>query len=93
MEKFTFSDPRVHARLEQLQLLRADVTANNADDQALLKRFSLFGPPGIIFFDPQGHEVKALRVVGFQSADVFLRSLDQVFGPAPNAADPAKPST
>lgn len=90
MEKFTFSDPRVHARLVQLQLLRADVTANNADDQALLKRFSLFGPPGIIFFDRQGSEVKALRVVGFQSADVFLRSLDRAFGPAPKPGDPAK---
>jgi thioredoxin:protein disulfide reductase len=90
MEKFTFTDPRVHARLVQLRLLRADVTANNPDDQALLKRFSLFGPPGIIFFDRQGGEVKALRVVGFQSADVFLRSLDRAFGPAPKPGDPAK---
>ena len=53
MEKFTFSDPRVQAQLKQLNLLRADVTANNPDDQALLKRFKLFGPPGIIFFDAQ----------------------------------------
>ncbi|CAG4918234.1 protein-disulfide reductase DsbD [Paraburkholderia saeva] len=75
MEKFTFSDPRVHARLQQLNLLRADVTANNPDDQTLLKRFKLFGPPGIIFFDHGGNEV--LRVVGYESADVFLRSLDR----------------
>ena len=75
MERFTFADPRVRARLAQLQLLRADVTANNADDQALLKRFSLFGPPGIIFFDAGGKEV--LRVVGYESADKFLRSLDR----------------
>ncbi|HXZ09416.1 MAG TPA: thioredoxin fold domain-containing protein, partial [Paraburkholderia sp.] len=75
MEKLTFSDPRVHARLQQLHLLRADVTANNADDQALLKRFNLFGPPGIIFFNREGNEV--LRVVGYESPDVFLRSLDR----------------
>ncbi|CAG4919591.1 Thiol:disulfide interchange protein DsbD [Paraburkholderia gardini] len=75
MEKFTFSDPRVHARLQQLNLLRADVTANNPDDQTLLKRFKLFGPPGIIFFDQGGNEV--LRVVGYESADVFLRSLER----------------
>jgi thiol:disulfide interchange protein DsbD len=75
MEKFTFSDPRVHAKLQQLHLLRADVTANNTDDQALLKRFNLFGPPGIIFFDRGGKEV--LRVVGYEPADVFLRSLDR----------------
>ncbi|WP_206950887.1 protein-disulfide reductase DsbD [Trinickia acidisoli] len=76
MERFTFSDKRVQARLAQLHLLRADVTANNTDDQALLKRFDLFGPPGIIFFDRSGKEV--LRVVGYESADTFLRSLDRV---------------
>jgi thiol:disulfide interchange protein DsbD len=81
MEKFTFSDPRVNARLKQLKLLRADVTANNTDDQALLKRFKLFGPPGIIFFDRSGNEV--LRVVGYESADTFLRSLDRVATAAP----------
>jgi thioredoxin:protein disulfide reductase len=80
MEKFTFSDPRVQARLKQLDLLRADVTANNTDDQALLKRFGLFGPPGIIFFDDRGHEV--LRVVGYESADHFLARLDRVAAPA-----------
>ncbi|MGF6857987.1 protein-disulfide reductase DsbD [Paraburkholderia sp. CI3] len=75
MEKFTFRDPRVQAKLKQMNLLRADVTANNTDDQALLKRFNLFGPPGIIFFDQGGKEV--LRVVGYESADKFLRTLDR----------------
>ncbi|APA86411.1 protein-disulfide reductase DsbD [Paraburkholderia sprentiae WSM5005] len=75
MEKFTFSDPRVQAKLKQMKLLRADVTANSTDDQALLKRFKLFGPPGIIFFDQSGKEV--LRVIGYESADKFLRTLDR----------------
>ncbi|MCX5544441.1 thioredoxin fold domain-containing protein, partial [Paraburkholderia sp. CNPSo 3076] len=88
MEKFTFSDPRVQARLAELGLLRADVTANNSDDQALLKRFGLFGPPGIIFFDTQGREV--LRVVGYENADRFLARLDRVTTPAPQT--PAAPS-
>jgi thiol:disulfide interchange protein DsbD len=79
MEHLTFSDPRVRARLAQLNLLRADVTANNPDDQALLKRFKLFGPPGIIFFDAQGNEVA--RVVGYESADTFLKSLDKLSAP------------
>ena len=55
---------------KQMNLLRADVTANNADDQALLKRFGLFGPPGIIFFDHGA--MRSLRVVGYESADKFL---------------------
>jgi len=79
MEKFTFRDPRVQARLKQLDLLRADVTANNTDDQALLKRFGLFGPPGIIFFDDKGHEV--LRVVGYEPADRFLARLHRIAAP------------
>ncbi|AKM32712.2 thiol:disulfide interchange protein [Pandoraea faecigallinarum] len=82
MERFVFTDPRVKARLDQMILVQADVTANNADDQALLKRFGLFGPPGIIFFDGNGQEVAGTRVIGAQSADQFLRSLDKAFGPA-----------
>ncbi len=79
MEHLTFSDARVRAKLAQLNLLRADVTANSPDDQALLKRFKLFGPPGIIMFDAQGNEV--LRVVGYQSADQFLQSLSKLSAP------------
>jgi thiol:disulfide interchange protein DsbD len=78
IEAFTFSDPRVRARFDRMLLLRADVTANTDAHQRLLKRFSLFGPPGIIFFDAQGREVKGLRVVGYQNADDFLRTLDRL---------------
>ena len=56
-------------------LLQADVTADAPDDRALLARFRLFGPPGIVFFDPAGREVAGVRVVGYQPADEFLRSL------------------
>ena len=59
-------------------MLRADVTANSADDQALLKRFALFGPPGIVFFDRQGKEI-GHRVIGFMDADQFISRLNQVF--------------
>ena len=75
MEKLTFSDPRVRAELDRMLLLQADVTAANPADRALLKRFSLFGPPGIIFFDAQGREIPGLRVVGYQPAERFLKTL------------------
>ncbi|QDZ30173.1 protein-disulfide reductase DsbD [Noviherbaspirillum sp. UKPF54] len=75
MEKLTFSDPRVQAQFAHMVLVQADVTANNDDDKALLKRFKLFGPPGIIFFDKQGRELQDARVIGYQDADKFLRSL------------------
>lgn len=77
MERFTFRDEQVRARLKEMTLLQADVTANNAEHIALLKRFRLFGPPGIIFFDRNGREIQGLRVIGFQSADKFARVLDQ----------------
>ena len=81
MEALTFSDARVKPRLETMLLLQADVTANSAEHKALLKRFSLFGPPGIIFFDPQGREIKGLRVIGYQNAERFLRTLDLANAP------------
>jgi thioredoxin:protein disulfide reductase len=70
MEKLTFSDAKIKTALANTVLLQADVTANNDDDQALLKRFGLFGPPGIIFFDKTGAEVKT-RVIGYKNVDGF----------------------
>jgi len=75
MESQTFVDPAVRGKLDKAVLLRADVTANSADDQALLKRFHLFGPPGIILFDAQGREIESTRIVGFQDAARFSASL------------------
>jgi thiol:disulfide interchange protein DsbD len=75
MEKLTFSDPRIQAQFANMLLLQVDVTANNANDKALLKRFGLFGPPGIIFFDSQGREIRGGRVIGYQEAEKFLQSL------------------
>ncbi|MDB5839084.1 MAG: dsbD [Herminiimonas sp.] len=75
MEKLTFTDPRVDAEFDRMVLLQVDVTANNADDKALLRRFRLFGPPGIIFFDAQGREIPGSRVIGYQGADKFLKTL------------------
>jgi thiol:disulfide interchange protein DsbD len=77
MERFTFSDERVKTRFRDMVLLQADVTANSAEHAALLKRFRLFGPPGIVFFDRGGREIQGLRVIGFQNADRFAQVLDQ----------------
>jgi thiol:disulfide interchange protein DsbD len=77
MEAFTFVDPRVMQRMNQMLLLKVDVTANNAEDRALMKKFRLFGPPGIIFFSPSGQERKDVRVVGFQDATRFAATLDR----------------
>lgn len=78
MERFTFGDPQVQSRMGRMLLLQADVTANDEQDQALLKRFGLFGPPGILFFGRDGQEVERARVIGFQPAGKFVESLDAV---------------
>lgn len=71
MEKFTFTQPAVHASLADVVLLKADVTANDEADQALLKRFGLFGPPATIFF-AGGEERRALRLIGFENGEAFV---------------------
>jgi thiol:disulfide interchange protein DsbD len=81
MEALTFSDARMKPKMDGMLLLQADVTANTAEHKALLKRFHLFGPPGIIFFDAQGQEIKGLRVIGYQSADRFLKTLELAGAP------------
>ena len=75
MERFTYSDPRIAAKMGGFLLLKADVTANDADDRTLLKRFGLFGPPGIVFFDRNGKMIVNATVIGYQNADRFLTSL------------------
>jgi thiol:disulfide interchange protein DsbD len=75
MERFTFTDAAVQQRMSGALLLRADVTANSAQDRALLRRFHLFGPPATIFFDRTGREIGAARLVGFQNTPRFLETL------------------
>jgi thiol:disulfide interchange protein DsbD len=77
MEKYTFSDAQVQAALADVILLRADVTANNERDQALFKRFGIFGPPTIAFFGPDGTERREFRVVGYLRADKFRSHIER----------------
>jgi thiol:disulfide interchange protein DsbD len=75
MDAFTFSDVQVKTLLKDVLVLQADVTENDMLDQALLKAFALFGPPGIIFYDSNGNEIPAARLVGFMSAANFKKHL------------------
>ena len=78
MEKLTFVDERVQAKLDNTLLLQVDVTANDEADKAMLKRFTLFGPPAIILFDNAGREIADGRVIGYQAPDKFLNSLGRL---------------
>ena len=75
MENITFADARVQAQLKNTLLLQIDLTANNADDQAFLKRYALYGPPAILFFDRDGSELTDFRVIGYQNPEKFSGSI------------------
>lgn len=77
LEKFTFSDPSVRARMQYFTLLQVDVTQNSADDKALLKEFGLFGPPAIMFFK-DAKELANKRLIGFKDATEFLAHLNTI---------------
>jgi thiol:disulfide interchange protein DsbD len=83
MNRYTFTDPAVQAALVNASLLRADVTANDADDQALLKHFGIFGPPTIAFYGPDGFERERYRVVGYMKADAFAARAREAFQAPP----------
>ncbi|SHL91983.1 thiol:disulfide interchange protein DsbD [Nitrosospira sp. Nsp11] len=78
MERFTFSDSQVQSRLKDVVLLQVDVTEGTPDDMALLKRFKLFGPPGILFLDREGREIPGIRLIGYQDKESFLKILNAV---------------
>jgi thioredoxin:protein disulfide reductase len=76
MEIKTFANPVVAKKMQEYILVQADVTRNTAEHQALLKRYGLFGPPGILLFNPAGEEQTNQRVVGFMPPDRFLLRLN-----------------
>ena len=78
MEAYTFTDPKVKQALAGVVLLQADVTLDSADDQALLAKFNLIGPPAILFFGVDGKESGAHRVIGYQDAETFIKTLQRV---------------
>ena len=75
MEVNTFANPEVSRELKQFVLLQADVTSNSRDNQALLKRFGLYGPPGILFFNLESQEQKDQRVIGYMPPQRFIERL------------------
>lgn len=77
LETFTFSAPEVRQRLKDVRLLQADVTANTAQDKALMKRFGLFGPPGMVIFTPSASG-EPQKIIGFQNAADFMASLGKM---------------
>jgi thiol:disulfide interchange protein DsbD len=82
MEAWTFTDAGVQAALSNTVWLQADVTANDAEDKALLDRFGVFGPPTIIFFGTDGQQRRGYEVVGYMKAEDFASHVQKAFAAA-----------
>jgi len=80
MEVNTFANAEVNQELQKFVLLQADVTKNSSENQALLKRFGLFGPPGILIFDLNSEELKDQRVIGYMPPQRFVERLKKLLG-------------
>lgn len=78
METDTFSDERIKQALKSFMRLQADITANTEEDQALLAKFNLIGPPAILFFDTDQQEIQSHRIIGYQDANTFLASISNI---------------
>jgi thioredoxin:protein disulfide reductase len=78
MERGAFRDSRIQERLKEVKLLKFDLTDMKEEAQALLKKFGLFGSPAILFFDEQGQEIKAARLIGEQESTPLLEQLNKV---------------
>jgi thiol:disulfide interchange protein DsbD len=87
MERYTFTDAGVQAALQDTLLLQADVTANDEQDQALLRRFGVYGPPTIIFFGPDGQQREGYEVVGYMKAAEFAAHVRRAVQEDPMTAD------
>jgi len=78
MELNTFSNSEVSKEMHNFVLLQADVTSNTPENKELLKRFGLFGPPAILFFNAEASELKQNRIVGYMSPEPFAKALAEI---------------
>jgi thiol:disulfide interchange protein DsbD len=78
LEEVTFADERVKAKMDDFVLIQADITQNTQVQKDLSKKYGVFGPPVILFFDERGKVLKSKTVVGFVEPDKFLESMDKL---------------
>jgi thiol:disulfide interchange protein DsbD len=78
LEEITFADAAVQAEMAKFVLIRADVTLNSEEEKALTKKFGLFGPPGIIFFDSSGKQMKGREIVGYIAPEAFIDHMNML---------------
>jgi thiol:disulfide interchange protein DsbD len=78
MEAYTLTDSKVKKAFTGFVLLRADVTKDSDDDEALLAKFNLIGPTAILFFGVDNQESAAHRVIGYQDAETFIKTLQRI---------------
>lgn len=78
LDAITFADERVKSKLNEFVFIKADVTQNTKEQKALSKKYGVFGPPALIFFDESSNVINSKTIIGFVGADEFLAHLNQI---------------
>ena len=78
LDKETFSDDAVKEKMKEFVLIRADVTENSKEQKALSKKYGVFGPPVLIFFDKELKVLDSKTIVGFIEPKAFLEHLKSI---------------
>ncbi len=78
LDKYTFTDPKVQKELSEINLIKLDITKTNEDNQNFLNNHKLFGPPAILFFEPNGNEIRSSRIVGYINAKTFIKKYNNI---------------
>jgi thiol:disulfide interchange protein DsbD len=78
LEEVTFSNEKVKKALSDYVLIRADVTENSDENKALSKKYGIFGPPALIFFDENLKVKSAKTIIGFIEPEPFLEHLKKL---------------
>ncbi|MBE0514004.1 protein-disulfide reductase DsbD [Sulfurimonas sp.] len=78
LDKKTFSDEAVKAKMKEFVLIQADITQNNQEQKELSKKYGVFGPPVLIFFDTELNVIGSKTIVGFIGPKDFLEHLSTI---------------
>ena len=77
LERVVFKDTLVNQSLKESMAYTVDITNNNLINQSIMSRFSLVGPPAILFFK-NGKEIRHQRVIGEVSAEELTKRINNL---------------
>ncbi len=78
LEYVTFADLAVRRALIPFRLVKLDLTAHDDAARALYERFSINGPPALMFYDASGQLRPELTLIGVIEPEAFVAQTRRV---------------